>query len=364
MEPCILGIGPVLAVGNGVASLRAALEGAPNGRAKRIDGRGCGVPAEPSFYAADAEGLERFVPRRSLRRLDKFTQMALLSSYLAVEDAGVSFRDRSRLGIVLGTAYGPQRTTFAYQDTISDEGDAGASPTLFANSIHNAQASAVSIFMQITGPCLTISTFERTTEEVLRVARLWLEQGAADYVLAGVGDETSGALRYSVRQRGARSTGAPNPLQLERCSYIPGEAFVTFLLGAHSQANGSARLERVVSAASPTQLDRELLAAHRAIILSANGDRQTGPLYRPVGRSGIPVAAYSALYGSLPSGLGVDLAAAALSCRLGCVCRPPGGSADPALNVLTDDLPVQSGQRVGCLACSPGHTTLISVIRT
>ena len=141
MELSILGIGSVSAVGCGADSLRAALEGSVRPRVEpaTVDGES-GQPGLP-FYSASVGDLERFVPRRALRRIDRFTRMALLASYLTLEDSGVKIEDTSRVGIVFGTSYGPLETTFRYQDTIIDDGDKGASPTLFANSVHNAHLS-------------------------------------------------------------------------------------------------------------------------------------------------------------------------------------------------------------------------------
>lgn len=198
MKPSILGVGSASALGCGVGSLRAGLEGTAQPRIDNVEvATRSGVQVLP-VYVANAEGLERFVPRRALRRLDEFTRMALLASFLALEDSGVSLEDTSRIGVVLGTAYGPMETTFRYQDTIIDDGDKGASPTLFANSVHNAPASSVSIFMKIEGPCLTLTNFELTTTEVLRTACAWLEQGTVDFVLAGVGDEYCSVLGYAL----------------------------------------------------------------------------------------------------------------------------------------------------------------------
>jgi 3-oxoacyl-[acyl-carrier-protein] synthase II len=365
MELAILGIGSVSAVGNGSAALREALEGE---RAPRIEPSAPADLAETTLdsleYVTDAGELERFVSRRSLRRLDKFTQTALLASFLAVEDAGLSIDDRSRVGIALGTAYGPLETTFRYQDTIIADGDAGASPTLFANSVHSALASTISISMKITGPCLTVTTFERTAAEVFRTAGLWLREGRVDYVLAGVGDETCPVLHQALQQLEVRGDGPLDPLQLDRCSYTPGQGFVVLLLGPAPVATQGPRIERIVSAALPDQIDAELLADHGAIFLSANGNRHTGRLYAHVGRSNVPVAAYASLYGSLPVGLGFDLALAAVCCRSGWLYPCPGARASASLNVLTERVPLETEERIGCLACTPRQTTLISVARS
>ena len=107
MRLAILGIGPVCALGSGIQSLRTGLQGKvrPNIEEKIIP-TSHGEKMLP-VYQPVAEGLDRFIPKRALRRVDPFTQIALLSTYLAIEDAGIAFNDKSRVGVVFGSGYGP-----------------------------------------------------------------------------------------------------------------------------------------------------------------------------------------------------------------------------------------------------------------
>ncbi|MEJ2543396.1 MAG: beta-ketoacyl synthase chain length factor, partial [Calditrichaceae bacterium] len=197
MSLSILGIGTVSALGSGVETLRQGLQGKvkPNIEEKVIPASG-GEKRLP-VYQPIAAGLDRFIPKRALRRVDQFAQIALLSTYLAIEDAGIEFEDKSRVGVVFGSGYGPTRTTFKFLDNIIDDGDIGASPTHFANSVHNALASQASIFLGLTGPCSTVTCFEHTLSNVLLTAKDWLDQDVVDYVLLGLGDEYCDVLGYA-----------------------------------------------------------------------------------------------------------------------------------------------------------------------
>ena len=217
--------------------------------------------------------------------------------------------------------------------------------------------------MKIEGPCLTLTNFELTTTEVLRTATIWLKQGTVDYVLAGVGDEYSPVLGYALRRLGAGTSERIDPVRFDQCSYVPGEGFVTFLLGrkAAKQPYGSIRAIAVQRDAS--DFGQELIGSHRAVFLSANGDRRSGRLYERLKPLGPTVAAYSPLYGSTPIGLGFDLALAAISCRAGRLYPCATRRSEPGFNLLTEEAPLRSGERIGCLEISPRHTTLISIAR-
>ncbi len=361
MKPSILGIGSVSALGCGVDSLLAGLEGSALPRMERRVIRTLPDKLDVPVYTAVVDGLERFIPRRALRRIDDFTRMALLASFLAVEDAALKIEDGSRVGVVFGTGFGPLRTTFAYQDTIIDDGDKGASPTLFAGSVHNAPASSVSIFMKVEGPCLTITSFELTTTQVLSVARTWLDRGIVDYVLAGVGDEYCDVLGYALDTHKAEKVERMDPLRFDHCSYVPGEGFACFLLGGEAEQGKYGNIHAITSERSADRLDGDMVRDHRAIFLSANGDSQSGPFYARLGRVDAKVAAYSPLYGAMPTGLGFDVALAGICRRAGRLYPSAAAASDTELDLLTESVPLSTSQRIGCLECSPRHATLISL---
>lgn len=309
MSMTILGIGAVSAMGCGTGALKAGLEGraAPAMAEYVIDTAGGRVSVKA--YTARVEGLERFLPRPALRRVGKFIQMALLSSFLAFEDAGVEIRDRTRVGIVFGSGYGPLQTTFDFLDTFIDFGDKCASPTLFANSVHNSLASQASILLKLQGPCVTLTCFERTTASVMSIANAWLENGAADYVLAGAGDEYCGVRGYATALSAPCKASVIAPFDFDDCTYAPGEGFAAFLLG---KGRGG------YCAVSVDEPDASAIAdRHGAVLLAANGALDTGRFYRKAIAGKERVRAYSPLYGGMPTGDAFDVAIAAISLRDG-----------------------------------------------
>ncbi len=318
MSCAILGIGSVSALGCGVESLKAGLAGsvAPLIETHKYDT----VFGETAVnaYTASINGLERFLPRNALRRMDRLSQMSLLASFLAIEDGGLVLEDRARIGIVFGSGYGPMQTTFGFLDSLIDHGDKLASPTLFANSVHNALAAQATIALKINGPCLTVTSFEQTAHSVLATAMGWLHGGQVDYVLAGMGDEFCPLRGYSTAalNRGGCS-GVMRPLSLDRCSHVPGEGFITFLLGKGDVDGSYCRL----TAATVGRFDAAADLPHEQVFIAANGIRETAEYYRPILSLKKSVVAYASLYGGMPAGNGFDVAFAALSLRDGIVYR-------------------------------------------
>ncbi len=312
MKASILGIGTVTALGCGIETLLSGLEGTaqPNIVEHTVETAKGGI-ALP-VYTSAAEGLDRFITRNKLRRIDRFLQMALLSSFHAIEDSGLNLEDRTRIGIVFGTGYGPLQTSFDFLDTLIDDGDKCASPTLFANSVHNSLVSNVSIALKLQGPCLTLTSFEMTSSSVFSTASAWLEEGKVDYVLTGVGDEYCEVRGYSTILSGSENVSAIKPSAFNDCTYLPGEGFVSFLMGKEKGRKAYGSISSIeTGSGNPVKPD------HSALFLAANGDRSTGCHYDNLQKGKDLTRLYSPLYGGMPAGQGFDVAIAALSLKDG-----------------------------------------------
>ncbi len=310
MAVSILGIGPVTALGSGTDSLIKGLNGAQKPNIQNVEIETGTGPVTLPVFRARTQGLDTFVSKRALRRVDAFARMALLSSHLSLADADMEIEDRSKLGIVFGSAHGSAQTTFKFLDGIIEDGDPGASPTHFANSVHNAPASQVSIFLKATGPCSTVTCFEQTVSQVLFTAETWLEQGAADYVLAGFGDEYCDVLGYTAAAMNSAPGAAPRPLRFDRCSYLPGEGHITFLLGKAERKARYGLLELKGLHWNAEQING-MLKNYPAVYLAANGDEKAGRAFQSL-KLPETVHAHAPLFGSLPLHAAFELAAAAV----------------------------------------------------
>jgi len=313
MALSILGIGTVSALGSGVDSLITGLEGEIEPRIEKVSISTKSGERNLPIYKPRIEGLDRFVPKKALRRIDGFAQIALLSTYLAIENAGIEFEDNSRVGVIFGSGYGPTRTTFKFLDNIINDGDIGASPTHFANSVHNSLASQVSIFLKLTGPCSTITCFEHTLSNVLFTAQNWLDQNIVDYVLVGLGDEYCDVLGYSAAGLDAGKKEKIQPFEFDLCTYLPGEGHITFLMAnSFGAKNKYANIEKIQLRKKFTEIDTTNLQSSEALIINTNGWRSHGKTFSKINMNEIRVGAYASLYGSMPIGCAFDLAIGAI----------------------------------------------------
>ncbi len=312
MRMAIQGIGVSGGFGRGVEALRAALQTGTVEVQQGCVERNGGTDIFPA-YRASIDGLDEFIPKRALRRIDHFSKMTLLSACLALKDAALLEGDCSRMGVVIASGYGALKTTFDFLDSYLDFGYSCSSPTHFSNSVHNAAAAHVSIQFKATAPSLTVTQFEMSVPSALLSAQQWLAEGRVDQVLFGAIDEYCEVLRYCRKQFfGLGEQGPLQPFSFDKQSAVVGEGAVFFVLTRADENAAYGCIDTVTLGnhlVCPVKLPQDDL-----LIIGADGHKECGRWYAQAFK-GRETAAYAPLYGSFPAAVGFDLAVAALSLR-------------------------------------------------
>lgn len=320
----IEGVGGVGGFGCGVSDLTRALTGSACSPGTLAVSTESGTVTIPAFRA-DVSRLEEFLPVRTLRRIDHFSRLGLLGSYLALADANLPDEERTRLGIIIASGYGATGMTYAFLKSLIDDGDICASPTCFASSVHNSAAAHISIQLGAKGPNLTVSDYHMSVPSALATARIWLAEERVQRVLFGAIDELSdliGYIRY--RTRGALPAAPMTPLRTEMETSIPGEGAAFLLLAREGAARGGyCTLDASTTGSLP--FPGLPFPEPGLLVLGADGCRASGRRYAAVAQNA-RVACYTPLYGSMPAGPAFDLAAAALILKGGRVFPTPGGA--------------------------------------
>jgi 3-oxoacyl-[acyl-carrier-protein] synthase II len=150
-----------------------------------------------------------FIKPANLRRMDRIGKIVVSAVRLAIDDSNLalSTEDSNRMGISIGTGLGSSDTVDQFFRSLLKEGPTGAAPLLFQTAVPNAIASHCSIEYGIKGPNLTFSHKEISTEMALVYAYHLLQEGMADIVFAGGGDELSEPLHHVYSMLGALSPG-------------------------------------------------------------------------------------------------------------------------------------------------------------
>lgn len=131
-----------------------------------------------------------FIAARTFRRMDRLSQMVTAAARMAVEDARIDLatQDKSRLGIVMGTAFGATDVATQFAGTLFTEGPRRVNPILVPNTVMNAPAGHAAIELGLKGINSTVNHREASAETAIAYAAMQVRLGRADVILAGGGD--------------------------------------------------------------------------------------------------------------------------------------------------------------------------------
>ncbi|MCK4389427.1 MAG: beta-ketoacyl synthase chain length factor [Desulfobacterales bacterium] len=303
----VAGIGVVFTRGRGIDSYEEALRQGwvPPCRVELSSAPDISLPV---YYVAQETITDKAVLRR-IRRADRFSKMAVLAAWDAVQDSGIVLEEKgSSLGIIVATAFGPHATTFRFLDDILDYGHANVSPTIFSHSVHNAAASYIAYVLGTRGPTLTLSQFAFSFHQAIILAESWLNEGRCDYVLVGGVDECHTVMEYICSQKLAiADDGKIKPFHFSASpSAVPGEGSVFFLATRTNTPKTYCEISGLFLYGDGIE------EAPDMYIFDADGMAGDERGYKDAAATSVMIAGYSPVFGSMMTGSAFHCAAGAL----------------------------------------------------
>jgi 3-oxoacyl-[acyl-carrier-protein] synthase II len=130
---------------------------------------------------------EAALDARTARRLDRFTQFAMVAALSGVRDSGVEFarEDPYRCGIIFGSGIGGLNEFEEQHTRYLESGPGRISPFVIPKMIANSAAGNISIQFGLCGPNTAISTACATAAHAIGDALRAIQWGYADVMLAG-----------------------------------------------------------------------------------------------------------------------------------------------------------------------------------
>lgn len=352
MKIGIKGIGVLGGFGCGIAELESALQcGSSPQRtvAMKTSEGSIEVPA----LTARTDRLSDFVDKSALRRLDHYIRMALLGSFLALEDAGMLDPKQRRMGIIVATGYGSTCNMMDIQQALNNDAPL-ISPTRFANSVHNAAATHISILLDEMGPSLSVNDYDVSIPSAFLSACQWLREKRVEAVLVGGVDEYCRALGYNwYRRYHSEDPGKNNPADSVPGHAVIGEGACFFVLAPQEDSSPYGFIESVHMG---NYTRGRMGAAKDAVcFLSVDGYSEYDDPYAVYLSKDTKVASYTHLYGGLPIGMGFDIAIAALSHQTDKIYAADQGVCHSSgwLNVIRREEPLGTGS-LCCLKLGAG----------
>lgn len=240
----ITGMGVVTPVGIGVSAYWDNLLSGKTGidKISRFDPSGlvCRIGAEVKGFEP-----KDYMTAKIARESDFFTQYALATIKMALEDAGLNLEkeDPYRVGIVFGTSIGGITTFEEQRARMAEKGPKRVSPHFISKFIPNMAAAQAAIIYKIYGPSLTVTTACASGADAVGLGARILKAGDADVVIAGGSESLFITLVFAglyaaraVSTRNEEPQKACRPFDRQRDGMVMGEGAGTVILETLSHA--------------------------------------------------------------------------------------------------------------------------------
>jgi len=224
----ITGVGAVTPLGVGADVLYERWAAAECGI---LDGAGACTDFEPSELLSVKE----------VRRLDRFSQLALVAAAEAIVDAGWEGElplDPLRIGCIIATGIGGIQTVELQHDVLRDRGAERMSPLGIPSQMPNAAAAAVSMKYGLKGQAFSVTSACSSGAHAIGCALRMIQYGDADAVVVGGAEATLTPFGFGSfnAMQALSPTGMSRPFDARRDGFVMGEGAAVLVLEEASAA--------------------------------------------------------------------------------------------------------------------------------
>ncbi len=194
--------------------------------------------------------------RRDARRMDRFTQFALVATKEALDAAGLEPADLelTRVGVIIGTGIGGISTLATEAEKLIERGPRWVSPFMVPMMLPDTSAGQIAIHFGFRGPNMAVVTACSSSANAIGEAAEMIRRGAADAIIAGGAEAAIVPLALAgfnvmdaVSTRNDDPQGASRPFDATRDGFVIGEGAASLILESleHAQARGAHILAEV-----------------------------------------------------------------------------------------------------------------------
>src|SRR3954468_12340220 len=289
----ITGIGAITPIGN---NLQDYWEGLKNG----ISGADYITQFDASKFktrfACEVKNFDptQFLDKKEARKIDRFTQLALAASDMAMADAGLNKdnTDPDRIGVVFGSGIGGITT---FQQEVSDfakgDGTPRFNPFFIPKMILDIAAGQISMRHNLRGPNYAVVSACATSTNAIIEAFNLLRLGKADIILTGgseavISEAGVGGFNAmkAMSERNDDPKTASRPYDKDRDGFVMGEAAGVLVLETlESALKRGARIYCEVAGGGATADAHHITAPHpdglgaKNVMLAALADAEMKP---------------------------------------------------------------------------------------
>ena len=244
----ITGIGAITPIGTGVEALWSGVR-SNESAVRRI------TRFDPSYFSSQVAAEVAFDPldymtAKRARRLDRFSQFALVCSQMALEDAGLAAEDVARdgAGIYVGSALGGIAFAEEQHESYVVNGPHHVNPLLALSVFGGAASSNVTIELGLTGPSLSNGNSCAAGMIAIGEAARLIEDGRVPVMLAGGAEAPLAPLTFGafamihvISKRNDDPETSSRPFDTGRDGFVIAEGGTILTLESfeHAEARGA-----------------------------------------------------------------------------------------------------------------------------
>jgi 3-oxoacyl-[acyl-carrier-protein] synthase II len=182
---------------------------------------------------------------KDVRRADRFAQLAMASSKLAIEDSGLDLQkiDRTRFGVLVGSGIGGLKSLEDQHTVLMNKGASRISPFMVPMMIVNMGSGLISMEYDLEGPNFSIVTACATAANSIGEAWRMIRYGDADGFLAGGSEAVISPLGIAgfcamraMSTRNNEPEKASRPFDRDRDGFVMGEGAGILVLEEYERA--------------------------------------------------------------------------------------------------------------------------------
>ena len=175
---------------------------------------------------------EEYMSKKEAKRMDKFAQLAVAGTHLALEDSKLDLDniDKSRVGVVLGSGIGGIGTLESEHTKLMERGPHRVSPFFIPMMISNMGPGQITMFYGFKGPSFTITTACASGNHAIGESYRMIKHGVSDIIITGGSEAAVSPIAVAgfctmkaLSQRNDEPQRASRPFDKDRDGFVIGE---------------------------------------------------------------------------------------------------------------------------------------------
>jgi 3-oxoacyl-[acyl-carrier-protein] synthase II len=189
------------------------------------------IPCQIAAEVPDLD-LDRFIPLKEQKKMDRFIHLGLAAASLAMEDSALKVTESNadRIGVVVGAGVGGLPAIERYKTSMLEKGYKRVSPFFIPMTLINLTSGQISIRYGMTGPNSAVATACASGTHSIGDAFKLIQHGTADAMLAGGAESTICPLGITgftsmkaLSTRNDEPEKASRPFDRDRDGFVMGE---------------------------------------------------------------------------------------------------------------------------------------------